>query len=67
MTGVQTCALPISSPLLREAVLAEVPGAEPVDARWEPAIAALLRALDDPQVEPAVRASVPDSAVFATD
>lgn len=56
------------SPLLREAVLAELPGAVPVEARWEPAIAALLRALDGgPEAQAAVDASLPDAAVFATD
>ena len=55
-------------PLLRQAVLAELPGAEPVAARWEPAIAALLRALGGAaDAEAAVSASLPDAAVFATD
>ena len=53
------------SPLLREAVLAEVPGAELVEARWEPATAALLTALGSVD-EDAVRASLPPADVFAT-
>ena len=55
------------SRLLRDAVLAELPGAEPVATRWEPAIAALLRALGEGADEDAVRATLPDPAAFATD
>lgn len=54
------------SRLLREAVHAEVPGAEIVEARWEPAIAALLRGLGA-DCEGAVRASLPPAEAFATD
>ncbi|MGI9116681.1 MAG: N-acetylglucosamine kinase [Gaiellales bacterium] len=56
------------SPLLRDAVRAVVPAGVPVEAAWEPAVAALLRAFDalGTSVDEAVRASLPDAAVFAT-
>jgi N-acetylglucosamine kinase-like BadF-type ATPase len=56
------------SSLLREAVQAEVPQGVPVEATVEPAVGALLRAFDALGIDAdaAVRASLPDSAVFAT-
>ncbi|MGI9186848.1 MAG: N-acetylglucosamine kinase [Gaiellales bacterium] len=56
------------SSLLREAVQAEVPQGVPVEAAVEPAVGALLRAFDTLGIEgdAAVRASLPDAAVFAT-
>lgn len=57
------------STLLRESVQAEVPQGVPVEAAVEPAVGALLRALDALGVtaDAAVRASLPAAAVFATD
>ena len=54
--------------LLRDAVRAEAPQAVPVDALWEPAAAALLRAFDAQGVaaDDAVRGSLPEASVFAT-
>jgi len=56
------------SSLLRDAVQAEVPLGVPVEAAVEPAVGALLRAFDalDLDADAAIRASLPDSTVFAT-
>ena len=56
------------SRLLRLAILAEAPGAEPVEPRWEPATAALLRGFDrlGSAASDRVEATLPDSTVFAT-
>ncbi len=57
------------SRILRDAILAEVPGGEPVEMLWEPATAALLRAFDHLGIDAtaAVAASLPEHAIFATD
>ncbi|MFM8611525.1 MAG: BadF/BadG/BcrA/BcrD ATPase family protein [Actinomycetota bacterium] len=58
------------SPLLREAIVAQLDGrAREVAVRWEPAVAALLRALDRSGGADASRvaASLPEAALFRTD
>ena len=56
------------SSLLRDTVLAQVPHGAPVEAKVEPAVAALLRAFDAIGVtaDEAVQASLPAADVFAT-
>jgi len=57
------------SRLLREAILAEVPAAVPVEPHSEPAVAALLRAFDAIGLDAASRIAetLPDRSVFTTD
>ena len=57
------------SPVLRAAIQAQLPGATAVSTRWEPAVAALLRAFDRLGVDATARVedTLPDASLFATD